>query len=216
MSPTTKKVSKMESLTAALARAEAALAEAKARLQPQIEAGVAEVDALRKEYERTNKVSTKVYGAYCEAQRAVEARLFPRAEVDRLRSEIVAALGDRFPNANVGKLVIEKIAAAVNADPENVAASEAFQAASKAANKAFRAYNVANSPGAALSKLQRELGKYETAVADLKTEIDRLPRYRDAAKARREDAKAEQLQDEQTQAAREALAGFQFNSKVTP
>jgi len=201
------KPTKLETLAADLARAKAAHVEAIARLGPQIAAERDRINALRKAYDTADKAHTKAYAAWQQALTNARARVVTPAETKRVQAEIIAALAGRFPNADTVKLATEKLGAVVTADPVVVAADEAFRAAARVCDKARTAWNVATTPVGPLAKLEKELDRYQDAVREIEKQIERIPRYRETAKIRRDEAKREAIVDNETRAAREALAG---------
>lgn len=204
------KSSKLQTLNASLEAARARLAAAEARLRPLIDAEQARVDQLQAAYEKADKASTKAYEAYQTEQRATEARLFPKEKVEALREAIQAHVGAKFPQASVNRLANEYMGAKLNADPVLTAARAAHAAAHANEEKARRVYWQATSPSSTISNLQRELETHRDSVRELEKEIERLPRYRQAAKDRRAEERQEKIVDEQTEAARAMMADFRF------
>ncbi len=203
------KPTKLETLNQNLEVAKKAFEQAVLRLNPQIVAERAVVDQLQAVYRKADKARHKGYENTQAVHRAVEARLFPVEVRVRLQVAIKEKVA-QFPEADAALLAREYQSRQIAADPEVVAAEQAFRDAAKAAEKANREYNVISGFGGKLYKLTRELDGFREVVERLEKEVERLPRYRQAAKDRRADERQEQVVADQTAAARAVLADFRF------
>jgi predicted RNase H-like nuclease (RuvC/YqgF family) len=210
--PKPPRLSKLDTLNASLVTAKAALASAQAALQPRIDAEQEKVNALRIAYEKAGKASTNAYNEYQRVLTSAEARLFPTETYKRLLEAVKAKL-EAYPHANFVRLANEYKHRMVGADASVVAAKAAHDATRQVEEKARRAYWAADSYDSELSRLTAKLGSYKERVAELEKEIERLPKRNASARDRRAAEKQEELEAEQTQAARALLADFSLDAQ---
>lgn len=201
------KESKAARLARQLVEAEAKYEAACKLLSPQIKAAYAEYGKLESEYSRLSKLRTQ---AYFTAE-AVEKDCAKRLGLDgkSLDVQLSAFVVERgLPHASVQYLHKKYVSQRVAADDLVCAARAEVNDLHQQESVAYRKYNTYDK----LHKLRRELEKYEQYVVALRTELSATPERNKSARERREAARADALQGEQTDAAMRLLGEFVFTA----
>lgn len=208
MTTTTKKISKVERLQAAIAAAKQNLAAREAALQPAIEAEHERVQKLKAEYNRLDNAQRKAGERDGVVGRAAAVRLGLTGEARaKLETELKAfATSKGLPLADADRLADIYASKQLAADAEVIAAKAEWNKLYRARDKAQSAYNVATSPASPLAKMQRELADLRDGVKKLETELERVPARNEAARDRRR-AEAEAVEESNQTAAAETLLG---------
>ncbi len=198
------KQSKQERLAAELVALKAKFEAMKVQLAPIIAAEDAKREALKKERDKLENLSTKAY-MVMNSVRATVRRKFP--DNVRLQVELRAWAAEHgWPDADPDVLATAWIRKRVSLDPEVVRAKEAY-------DKVRTAFDVVNS---SLNAMHEWSSKPRTTLRQLQNEIDtkedelqKIPRRNERAKELRAERAKEERQNQQTADALKILDTFE-------
>ena len=171
---------------------------------------------MRKSWDEACKDRMRKAAVYQAAGRELEIRLgLLAADGHGYSAKLLASLktfavSSGCAAADLTVAAREVVARARAKDSEITALRIDFEGAEKAENQAFRAYNVASSPGGPVNRLTAQLQDLRDRVSTLEDEIKMVPVRNEQAKARREEVRQETLGAQQTDSLLSMLASFSF------